>query len=110
MALLTSSPTTPQAQAAITIRIDGKVQERYQLNKPRFTIGRFPGSDIQIASPRVSRFHGTIRWVNNAWVIEDAQSLNGLICEGQRIDQLALVDGDIINLDANIVLHYTEEK
>lgn len=105
-----TSGSTPPTKAAVTVRIDNKAQETYQLNKTRFTIGRFPGSDIRIASQRVSRFHGTIRWASNAWIIEDAQSLNGLTCEGQRIDQLALVDGDTINLDANIVLHYQEEK
>ena len=104
------SKHSPLTKATITVHIDDKVQEIYHLNKPRFTIGRFPGSDIRIASPRVSRFHGSIRWVNTAWIIEDAQSLNGLTCEGQRIDQLALVNGDNIYLDNTIVLHYEEEK
>ena len=37
---------------------------------------------------------------------EDAESLNGLSCQGQRIDQLALVDGDRISIDPSIVLEY----
>ncbi len=80
----------------------------YRLNRPLFTIGRSPTSDIQSASPRVSRSHAIIRWRNGAWVIEDVESLNGLTCQGQRIDQLALVDGDRIYLDPSVVLEYRE--
>jgi pSer/pThr/pTyr-binding forkhead associated (FHA) protein len=86
----------------------GKITGEHRLSKPVFTIGRYPASDIQIPSARVSRFHATIRWKNGAWVIEDAESLNGLTCEGQRIDQLALVNGDRIHIDPTIMLHYEE--
>lgn len=92
----------------ISVEIDGKVTKAYRLNRPVFTIGRFPTSDIQIASPRISRSHALIRWRNGAWIIEDVESLNGLTCQGQRIDQLALVDGDRIHLDPSVVLEYRE--
>jgi ATP-binding cassette, subfamily B, bacterial len=92
----------------ISVERDGKVTRVYQLNKPIFTIGRFPTSDIHIASPHVSRSHAILRWRNGAWVIEDVESLNGLICQGQRVDQLALIDGDRIYLDPSVVLEYRE--
>ncbi len=92
----------------VSVEIDGKLTRAYQLNRPIFTIGRFPTSDIQIASPHVSRSHAILRWRNGAWVIEDVESLNGLTCQGQRIDQLALVDGDRIYLDPSVVLEYRE--
>lgn len=95
-------------EGRISVEIDGKVTKAYRLNRPVFTIGRFPTSDIQIASPRISRLHAIIRWRNGAWMIEDAESLNGLTCQEQRIDQLALVDGDRIYIDHAIVLHYEE--
>jgi ATP-binding cassette, subfamily B, bacterial len=95
-------------EGRILVEIDGKVTRAYRLNRPIFTIGRIPTSDIQIASPRVSRFHAIIRWRNGAWAIEDVESLNGLTCQGQRIDQLTLVDGDRIYLDPSIVLEYRE--
>src|SRR6266704_278424 len=101
--------TRPERQEGrILVEIDGKVTPAYRLTRQLFTIGRFPTSDIQIASTRVSRFHAIIRWRNGAWVIEDVESLNGLTCQGQRIDQLALVDGDRINIDPSIVLEYSE--
>ncbi|HZT99413.1 MAG TPA: ABC transporter transmembrane domain-containing protein [Ktedonobacteraceae bacterium] len=95
-------------KAQVRIEIDGKVTDTFPLNKPVLAIGRFPTSDIQIASPRVSRFHALLRWKINAWLIEDAESLNGLSFEGQRIDQMGLVNGDRIHIDPRIVLQYEE--
>jgi ABC-type multidrug transport system fused ATPase/permease subunit len=94
--------------AQILVQIDGKIIGEHHLSKPVFTIGRYPTSDIQIPSARISRFHATIRWKNGAWVIEDAESLNGLTCQGERVDQLALVDGDRVHIDPTIVLQYVE--
>jgi pSer/pThr/pTyr-binding forkhead associated (FHA) protein len=90
------------------VQVDGQVIGEYVLSKNLSIIGRFPGSDIRIPSQRVSRFHALIRWKDGAWIIEDSESLNGLTCEGQRIDQLALVHGDRISLDPAIVLQYEE--
>ncbi len=95
-------------EGRISVEIDGKVTSAYRLNRPVFTIGRFPTSDIQIASPHVSRFHAIIRRRNGVWMIEDVESLNGLTCQGKRIDQLALVDGERIYIDPTIVLEYSE--
>ncbi|HLL78375.1 MAG TPA: ABC transporter transmembrane domain-containing protein [Ktedonobacteraceae bacterium] len=94
--------------AHILVQMDGQMIGEYPLKQTISTIGRFPTSDIYIPSERVSRFHALIRWKNGAWILEDAESLNGLTCQGQRIDQLALVDGDAISIDPDIILHYEE--
>jgi pSer/pThr/pTyr-binding forkhead associated (FHA) protein len=86
----------------------GKITGEYMLNKAVYTIGRFPTSDVQIPSRSVSRLHAIIHWKNGAWVIEDAESLNGLSCQGQRVTELALVDGDRISIDPTIALQYEE--
>jgi len=88
--------------------MDGKVVEKYRLDKSMLTIGRFPTSDIQVPSPRVSRFHALIHWEDERWVIEDAESLNGLNYRGQRIDKIALLNGDRVFIDSSIVLRYEE--
>ncbi|HLJ32065.1 MAG TPA: FHA domain-containing protein, partial [Ktedonobacteraceae bacterium] len=95
-------------KAHILIEMDNQIIGEYRLNKVLFTIGRLPSSDIHIPSQRVSRFHALIRWKYGAWIIEDAESLNGLTCQGQRIDQLALLHGDRILFDPTIVLRYEE--
>ena len=95
-------------EAHVLVEVDGETVKTYRLAKSIMTIGRFPTSDIQIASQRVSRLHAILGWKHGAWVLEDAQSLNGLSCQGQRIDQLALVNGDRVYLDSTIVLEYEE--
>jgi hypothetical protein len=95
--------------ARIQVQMDGQMIGEYPLKQAISTIGRFPTSDIYIPSQRVSRFHALIRWKNGAWILEDAESLNGLTCQGQRIDQLALVNGDVVSIDPDITLHYEEE-
>jgi ABC-type multidrug transport system fused ATPase/permease subunit len=100
--------TNISIKAQVLVEMDGKVVEKYRLDKSMLTIGRFPTSDIQIPSQRVSRFHALIHWQDARWVIEDAESLNGLSYQGQRIDKIALLNGDRISIDSSIVLQYEE--
>src|SRR6266699_1681505 len=100
-----AAPTDPM-KARVLIEIDGKVIGKRSLNKPMLTIGRLSENDIQVVSQRVSRLHARIRWENGSWVIEDAESLNGLIYQGQRVDQLTLRNGDCIRLAPTVVLQF----
>src|SRR6266702_919435 len=99
-------PAGPPTNARIVIELDGKVVGERPLNKPVLTVGRLPGNDVQVPAQRVSRLHAKIRWENGRWVIEDAESLNGLVYNGNRIDQLALTNGDRIYDAPQAVLQY----
>jgi pSer/pThr/pTyr-binding forkhead associated (FHA) protein len=88
------------------IEIDGKMIGERLLNKPLLTVGRLSSTDVQIPSQLVSRLHAKIRWENGTWLIEDAESLNGLIYQGQRVDQLALTNGDRVFVAPKVVLLY----
>jgi ABC-type thiamine transport system ATPase subunit len=92
--------------ARVLIEVDGKVVGARQLNKPILNIGRLSGNDIQVPSQRVSRLHAKIRWENGSWLIEDADSLNGLMYQGQRVDSHRLSNRDRIYLDPTAVLQY----
>jgi len=98
-------PVSP-ANARIVIELDGKVIGERPLNKPMLTVGRLSGNDVQVPSQRVSRLHARIRWENGMWVIEDAESLNGLIYRGNRVDRLALSNGDRIYIAPTAVLQF----
>ena len=100
---------TPPANARIVIELDGKVVGEQALNKQVMTIGRLSGNDIQVPSQRVSRLHAKIRWENGRWLIEDAESLNGLIYRGNRIDRLALSNGDRVYIAPTAVLQYVTQ-
>src|SRR5215472_10347882 len=100
------APEQKLLAAWVVIEIDGKVIGERRLNKPVLTIGRQSGNDIQIPSQRVSRLHARIRWENGNWLIEDAESMNGLIYQGQRIDHLILTPGDRVYMAPGAVLQY----
>ena len=99
-------PAASNQKARVLIEIDGKVIGEQQLNKPVLTVGRLSGNDIQVPSQRVSRLHAKIRWENGAWVIEDAESLNGLIYQGQLVERHVLSNGDRIHVAPTAVIQY----
>ena len=94
--------------ARVLIEVDGKVVGQRQLDKPVLTVGRLSSNDVPVPSQRVSRLHAKIRWIKEygAWVIEDAESLNGLILNGHRIDQHTLRRGDRIYVSPSAVLQF----
>ena len=93
-------------RARVRIEVDGKVIGIRQLDKPVLTIGRLSGNDVQVPSQRVSRLHAKMRWENGAWVIEDAESLNGITFQGNRVDRHVLFNGDQIFLAPRTILYY----
>jgi ABC-type multidrug transport system fused ATPase/permease subunit len=96
---------TPQ-KARVMVELDGKVVGERPLDKPVLTVGRLSGNDVQVANQRVSRLHAKIREENGAWVIEDAESVNGLVYKGNRIERHILNDGDRIYIAPAAVLQY----
>jgi ABC-type multidrug transport system ATPase subunit len=93
-------------RARVRIEIEGKVMGVHQLTKPMLTIGRLVSNDIQVLSQRISRLHAKIRWENGEWQIEDADSLNGIVYQGRRIDRHVLSNGDQIFLAPRVMLYY----
>ncbi|HKV58102.1 MAG TPA: ATP-binding cassette domain-containing protein, partial [Ktedonobacteraceae bacterium] len=98
-------PVAPR-KARVLIEVDGKVVGERDLNKPSLTVGRLSGNDVQVPSQRVSRLHARIHEENGTWVIEDAESLNGMIYRGQRVDRLVLNNGDRIYVAPTAVLQF----
>ncbi|MGZ3627333.1 MAG: ABC transporter transmembrane domain-containing protein [Ktedonobacteraceae bacterium] len=96
----------PPVNARIIVELDGKVVSERPLNKPVMTVGRLSGNDVPVPSQRVSRLHAKIRWESGRWLIEDAESLNGLVYRGNRVDKLALTNGDRIYVAPTAVLQY----
>ena len=102
------NPQQHQHNARVLIEVDGRIVGQRLLDKPVMTVGRLSSNDVQVPSQRVSRLHAKIRWIkeNGTWVIEDAESLNGLILHGQRVDQHTLRKGDRIYVAPTAVIRY----
>lgn len=101
---------TPVETARVVIEVDGAVVGERVLDKPVLTVGRHSGSDICVPSHRVSRQHAKIVREADVWVIEDADSLNGLVYQGRRVDRLALSNGDKVYVAPSAVLRFTVQQ
>jgi ABC-type multidrug transport system ATPase subunit len=96
----------PPREARILIEHAGKIIAECRLNRPELTVGRLPGNDVHVPDQRVSRLHARIRWLNGAWVIEDADSVNGLICQGNRVERHIFNSGDRVYLAPETTILY----
>ena len=61
-------------------------------------LGRDPSCDIVLDDPQVSRRHARIRVLDDATIIDDTGSRNGVYVNGERIDAAELRPGDEIGL------------
>ena len=70
--------------------------------KQTITFGRGEGCDIQLCSTYASRTHGQIHLQNGQCIIEDLDSSNGLILNGESIQKHIVQDGDTIRIDDGV--------
>ncbi len=83
----------------LEIEQPGSTQRRSIVRKPIAVIGRSASCDVQISGPTVSSRHATIKVYSDGAVIEDMQSSNGTMVNGQRITSATSVpNGSIIML------------
>ena len=100
-------PVTVQPPAAIIqVEMDGQIISEHKLEKPLLTIGRITGNDILVPNQRVSRLHARLRLAQGGWVIEDAESVNGIVYQGNRVERVSLNNGDRISLAKAATLIY----
>jgi len=74
-----------------------------ELNKPVITIGRGNANDLVLNDSSVSRFHAVVKLRDNAVVIADRGSTNGVILNNERIGQ----ESELKNGDTAILGRYT---
>jgi type II secretory pathway predicted ATPase ExeA len=94
----------PKANAKTFLtRIDfngaGESTTEYFFEAGRFVIGRAPDSDIQVNSKFVSRHHAQIVCSTEGCVVEDLNSTNGILVNGEATEKQLLANGDMISID-----------
>lgn len=78
---------------------------RIDVQAATLTIGRSPDNDLHLDDRRLSRHHARIQVRRGVLVVQDLGSTNGTKVNGQRVDEVALGDGDRIELgDSSIVV------
>jgi sigma-B regulation protein RsbU (phosphoserine phosphatase) len=86
---------TNPAGARLTVH-DSLGHRVIPIDKPLFTIGRRPGSDLVLTGTEVSRDHAEIASTGDRFLIRDRQSRYGTFVNGERVVERALAHRDQI--------------
>lgn len=84
--------------AKIILSLDGQVLQEYPVNKERITIGRRATNDIHVDNLAVSGEHAVITTLLNDSFLEDMDSTNGTLVNGQPIKKHYLQNGDVVEI------------
>lgn len=82
----------------LLVRRGPNAGSRYVLDHPVTTVGRHPDSRVFLDDITVSRRHAEIRRAPGGYTVVDVGSLNGTYLNRERVDESALVDGDLIQV------------
>lgn len=69
--------------AKLVLSMDGLVLKEISLAKERITIGRKPHNDVQIENLAISGDHAVVVTILNDSFLEDLNSTNGTLVNGQ---------------------------
>ena len=84
--------------AKLILSMDGLVLKEIPLNKERLSIGRKPHNDIQIDNLAISGEHAVVVTILADSFLEDLNSTNGTLVNGQTIKKHFLRPNDVIEL------------
>ena len=84
--------------AKLILSMDGLVLKEIPLNKERMSIGRRANNDIQIDNLAISGEHAAVVTILNDSFLEDLNSTNGTLVNGQPVKKHFLKNSDVIEL------------
>jgi hypothetical protein len=88
-------PEPPQREETATLEWDGST---FTLEDRVTVIGRSGDCDIRLDDANVSRRHAEVRRIGDGYSVVDLGSTNGTEVNGQRIQETALMNGDVISV------------
>ncbi len=90
------SAAPPPAAPALAVRA-GEA-DRTLRPGPSYQMGPDPQSDIVVDDPRVSWRHAILRLEHGQWLLEDANSTNGMFAGGQQVQRIVIRDACEVSL------------
>ena len=85
--------------------------QRFALDREEIQIGRGTGCHIQLKDPKVSRKHAQITIKAGQLTIEDLDSTQGVLINGERVEECQLKDGDRVQLgDTQLQVEFEQDS
>jgi hypothetical protein len=94
--------------AKLILSFEGTAMKTVELNKERTTIGRRPDNDIQVDNLAVSGLHAAVTTILNDSVIEDLNSTNGTLVNGELTQKHLLKHGDVIEIGKHAIKYIVD--
>lgn len=88
----------PVGSALLVVQRGPGAGSRFLLDTDLVTVGRHPDSSIFLDDVTVSRRHAEFRRTGGDFEVSDVGSLNGTYVNRDRIDAVALTDGDEVQI------------
>ncbi len=88
----------PPGSALLVVRRGPNAGSRFLLDEDVTTAGRHPESDIFLDDVTVSRRHAEFRREAGSFSVRDVGSLNGTYVNRERIEGVALANGDEVQI------------
>ena len=95
--------------AKLILSMDGLVLKEIPLSKERMSIGRKASNDIQIDNLAISGEHAAVVTILNDSFLEDLNSTNGTLVNGQPAKKHFLKNGDVIELGKYKIKYVAEQ-
>jgi len=96
--------------AKLILTLDGAILREYPINKDSIGIGRRHGNDIQLNDMTVSGRHSLLTTIGKDTFVEDLGTTNGTMVNGNYINKLLLMHGDIIQIGAHQFTYFSQEN
>ena len=94
--------------AKLVLSFNGETVREYELDQEIMTIGRKTDNDIHIDNLAVSGNHAKILTILNDSFIEDLDSTNGTLINGEKITKHALQNGEVIVIGKHELAYVNE--
>ncbi len=99
----------PAGSALLVVLRGPNAGSRFLLDTDVVSAGRHPESDIFLDDVTVSRRHAEFRRQANGFVVADVGSLNGTYVNRDRIDEVALNNGDEVQIGKYRLVYYSSQ-
>jgi uncharacterized protein involved in exopolysaccharide biosynthesis len=103
-------PDRGGATAHLLVCMGSNVGHRYPVGSTELVIGRSARCDVRIDDDRVSSRHAELVRRGGRFRIYDLGSSNGTLVNAQRVDEIDLRDGDLIQIGYTVFKYVSQEQ